>query len=583
MRRKIGIMLLSLMLAGACACTDKPVNGGELTPEATLTPQAGDVTGTPQPTKTEELTPVPTSKEPAPTEDATPTQETTPQPTEEPTPVPTDVPQEVVELLHPEIITKEKSSFLDGDMVVEYYRSMVFLPEEDRIRFPELARALDEENAALEEGMTSSFEDLREMAAEYRENVGDEFEAHFYQKSTDSIVRADSCVLSIQEAYEDYLGGVHGYHGCFGFNYDARTGKKLGIWDILNDRQQTKSIVKEKLDARYGEEWYIVPIDETLDAYLSGESEFNFLVDYDGITIVFNPYEIASYAAGVLTVSIGYEEYPELFHEDYFRKPDSYVIPFSAGQEIRMDIDGDTVPDTICVYCDDYNEYDEPESTVICVNGVENKRKTYLFYIEEVYLIKAPGQKVYLYVFERTVNDYVALSVYDISDKTPVVCGEESDHNYQASNLSIQIDIAEDGSLYESVSREAAFTDPAHFWLTSGLDTLSTCTGARSYHLGEDGMPEADSESYEVVYNLQFTTLLDLEMTLVDEAGNESGTVIVKKGSVCKYYRTDAASWSDFILEDGSIGRVRNTVDGWPKTVNDMELEEVFEGIIFAG
>jgi chromosome segregation ATPase len=58
--------------------------------------------------------------------------------------------------------------------------------------------------------------------------------------------------------------------------------------------------------------------EETIDAYMNGESEISYTVTVEGINVVFQQYDIAAYAVGIITVPINYEKNKELFNTNYW-------------------------------------------------------------------------------------------------------------------------------------------------------------------------------------------------------------------------------------------------------------------------
>ena len=72
-------------------------------------------------------------------------------------------------------------------------------------------------------------------------------------------------------------------------------------------------------------------------------------------------------------------------------------------------------------------------------------------------------------------------------------------------------------------------------------------------------------------------------MNLLDENGNVSGGTKVKAGETVSYYRTDASEFVDFILPDGRTGRADLEWDAGFCSIDGTGVEELFEGVIYAG
>ena len=77
--------------------------------------------------------------------------------------------------------------------------------------------------------------------------------------------------------------------------------------------------------------------------------------------------------------------------------------------------------------------------------------------------------------------------------------------------------------------------------------------------------------------------LKDLTVCLVSEDGEEKGKTKLKTGDKVTYYRTDGESWADLKLPDGSIGRVKPVYQDGYRTIDGVDIEKIFDGIMFGG
>ena len=69
----------------------------------------------------------------------------------------------------------------------------------------------------------------------------------------------------------------------------------------------------------------------------------------------------------------------------------------------------------------------------------------------------------------------------------------------------------------------------------------------------------------------------------VDEDGEFLESVRLTKGTILTPYRTDGETYVDLITDDGQIVRFELEADDWPHLVNGMDVDEVFEGLLYAG
>ncbi len=578
MRRKFGILLISAILTGMCACgaekTSGEAGGAIPTAEPSVTAApAGEPTAEPE--VTIETTQGPTV-EPEVTAEPTAGSTTTPQVTAEPT----QIQAAEVTRLHSEITFRSRE--LDDDeyqCLLKENWCEVQLSEADCARYPELAAALAADNEANAAYAARFIEDEYANALQCREDWDDP-SMYLYRNVRYAIMRADSNVFSVKHFTSWNYGGAHGEYSNYGVNYDTKTGKVLEIWDVIRDKEKLKELLCAKLNEKYGDELLFGPVEDSMDEYLNGTYEFSWVLGYEGVTIFFNPYELASFAAGILTINIDFDECPEIFNEEYCRVPDSYVIPMDYALDNYMDIDGDGLANQISVQ-GIYDEYGEIEKCSIWIDGETTEWDFFTMSIEP-YLVRAADGRVYLYLFGIGASDYAFARVFDLSDGTPAEQGEGYNLSVAVLASCDEYDEDQNGSGYTGCRTYAAFTDTEEFWMDSRLDALSTVYGTKSYHIGADGTPVANEDAFMLCSRLELTARMDVEMKLVDEDGFEVGSTVVPAGSVCEYYRTDNRTWADFILEDGSIGRVEITTE-WPMTVNGVELDSVFEGTVFAG
>lgn len=116
-----------------------------------------------------------------------------------------------------------------------------------------------------------------------------------------------SDVLSYQVVTDCYLGGAHGSHYVQYFNFDRTTGKLFGIQDVVPADKET--LVLEAMQDRLCEDWEakdLADLQEKTGITMLGDLYLtnNFLLQGDSITFLFNQYEIAPYASGLISVTV---------------------------------------------------------------------------------------------------------------------------------------------------------------------------------------------------------------------------------------------------------------------------------------
>ena len=185
----------------------------------------------------------------------------------------------------------------------------------DAEKYPELNKRFEEinkENDAYAHETEDSFlEIIEEFPLE--SNAW-----HYYSHKKFDIQRADQYIVSIISDYDDYTGGAHGYYSKLGINISPETGKDISLEDVIRDREAFNKIVYDSILKSNPDEICEENRQSFYDTYK--EHEYNWSIDYDKLTVYFNPYEIASFAAGIITVDVKFNEYPELFFEKYTLK-----------------------------------------------------------------------------------------------------------------------------------------------------------------------------------------------------------------------------------------------------------------------
>ena len=99
-----------------------------------------------------------------------------------------------------------------------------------------------------------------------------------------------------------YTGGAHGSTIVKVGTIDVKTGKKLAIADVIPADKQAEALVKlrEAVIAKIGGKENLMPSAEEVLATLPE----NFYVGKDGLHFVFNEYDVACHAQGVVEVVI---------------------------------------------------------------------------------------------------------------------------------------------------------------------------------------------------------------------------------------------------------------------------------------
>ncbi len=206
----------------------------------------------------------------------------------------------------------------DGTTALLEYSSAqsgVFWPGHEDIA--SAVNALLAEDAALfaggasqSEGNLSGKESYITSAKEYCASDSGSFETYALQRAV-QVTRADSAVLTVTYIDYTYAGGAHGYTGLSGHSFDMRTGKELTLEDLLTsdtDYDTFLAAASERAKdlscsgAYYGTGFFDGYEDSISGLFRTGNWYFND----EGLVIIANPYELASYADGSLEFTLSY-------------------------------------------------------------------------------------------------------------------------------------------------------------------------------------------------------------------------------------------------------------------------------------
>ena len=204
-----------------------------------------------------------------------------------------------------------------------------------------LQNALWQYNNEKERNSRSAREGLSLQAekdrAERRASGSDFFSA--YEDLNDVFVRrADTLAVSLLEYSRSYEGGVHGMYGVLGRNFDSQTGQELTLGDVFTDMGELAVAIGAQLRRDYPKASFMesggVGMMEMVDQLVKNGSII-WTLDPCGASFYFNPYLLGSYAEGIFTATILFDEHPRLFAEKYRRSPRSFCMELAPYLPIR--------------------------------------------------------------------------------------------------------------------------------------------------------------------------------------------------------------------------------------------------------
>ncbi|MFC4816182.1 MULTISPECIES: DUF3298 domain-containing protein [unclassified Flavobacterium] len=136
-----------------------------------------------------------------------------------------------------------------------------------------------------------------------------EFTSHWQAYSTTSIDYQSPKLLNLVFDYWAYTGGAHGNGATYSYFIDAKTGKQIKKENLFSDLKGFTKLAEQKFRKQQN-----VPknvnINET--GYWFADEKFhlpqNIFLTKKGVNLLYNQYEVASYAEGPIEVVIPYTE-----------------------------------------------------------------------------------------------------------------------------------------------------------------------------------------------------------------------------------------------------------------------------------
>ena len=500
-------------------------------------------------------------------------------------------------VLHPYIHTDSVSGYVnsaDGSVQINYSLKTggLVLSDEEAAAYPELNQALTLEYNTLKKSTQEDLNNLKESAEEMVEYMQGDDNMQLIAEYAPYVLRADENVVSYEQFYDDYYGGAHGYHSYAGFNFDTKTGKKLDLYDVITGEESVKAGIIQELKNEYASEDGLVENntpEEDADAffeYVDSKDQSGAVawsLGADRLNIYYNPYNIGSWALGIVSVSLPFEKYPDAVKEEYKMGPSDYSVKIGIYADYSADIYNDGSFSDVSVYPDGTDDYANSALRIQIQdeNGQVTSRvfDDMYYFTMEAYYVKT-GNRHFLHVFTQSENDWTADNVYEITngqirglgyvEGTPALIRYEYNYN--------------EDSLFTNSEDVAAYNDPGALYLEKTMNAFSTYSGSRHYHVGSSGLLESSDPYVAGPAEIVVTVKKALTVKKTDASGRENGkTEVIPVGTKLYFYMTDNESYVIFRYDGDQYGKVSMYNSDWPQKINGEELESVLDGLIFAG
>lgn len=462
--------------------------------------------------------------------------------------------------------TQTASGNLAIDVSYQYYES----ENEDGYFWGsyELPKVLGEQYATLSEAVAKWAADYEtsylEQAANYEAEAqqyaeeGDDSEFYGYSfSSTIKVARADERVASITVDESAYTGGVHGSAYLYGVNLDSQTGEIIKFSDLGDIRQDVIMYLQDYFTDNPSD---LFSADECLEIFEEklGNDDAWYLTG-EGLAIVFNEYEINSYAAGRSVVIVPYAELTA-FNQAYVPADGVGFTQLYENKPMYIDVnaDGDAETVTLSVY---YSE--DGGSDIELSVGDLSLDLGIGEYVSSAYYVRTKDKRSFVLVSGDMASDDYVTQLIELTDGVPKKCDEVEGNIAVMSNAVVYLDC--------SVYVLGTYSSRRSYTFTNGsLEPQETAYILRNNAIENSVIP---APTLKQALKVRVGASEDSELT---EEELPAGTVIYP----CMY---DGETKVGFRLADGRYGEltIEWTDDG---IVIDGKLEwDLFDNLPYAG
>lgn len=131
-------------------------------------------------------------------------------------------------------------------------------------------------------------------------------------------------VISLYYNEATYTGGAHGNYNTFFYNFDATTGKLLTHSDFVKDTLALNKLAEIKFREEETSMAKENGMEFKMEDYFFPGGKFilpnNIGITKEGLRLLYNPYEVASYARGMIVLDIPWRELKDIVVEKYAGK-----------------------------------------------------------------------------------------------------------------------------------------------------------------------------------------------------------------------------------------------------------------------
>lgn len=445
------------------------------------------------------------------------------------------------------------TKYYDAGENYQYIYGKYMVGEVTGENYPELKASVNSWYDEYEKNYNATMEQSIEDAKMLAEDMGDDFYSYSFEYSANA-VRLDENITSIVMDEYSYQGGAHGYDGLYGITFDTKTGKELAFSDLGDIRETVRGYMDEQIQKKREEggsfEFYEDHIDSFLDSPV-------WYLDGIGLSMVFNAYEIGSYAEGRTIITIPYDKMTG-FNKEYELTGDSVFAQLFSDTATEIDVNGDGELEKVEIS----SEYDDNYETKLSVkvNDTSLELGT-CAYMTNAYYAKCENGRSFVLVSCDMMSDDYGTFLVEVTDGTPKLC--------ETFGMGGVNSISNDGVV-----------------VSGNVYVLGTYCGVRAYSFEEGSFqPIEERFVFDNDKNSQYRKGPVLKSSLKVQI-EENGSMVQKEleaGTAIYPVDTDGETIVGFELEDGTYGEITFERKDGTIYIDGVSEYDLFNELPYAG
>ena len=403
-------------------------------------------------------------------------------------------------------------------------------------------------------------EELRDAAEELQAAKPEPSESfyEYYLSQGVSIARADEQIVSLFDDVYMYTGGAHPMFSRAGVNFDAKSGKRLALKDIITDypsfTKEAKNYVITELEANYGDQLFN-DYKETLEQLWASDTGLEWYLDASGIVIVLGEYVVGPYVMGTTEIHLPYTSFECYMMDAYKPAVSDGIARLEKNQELQLLLKEGKKPLTLKLEYDYQWETGITKSSLWLNNQKQNLGE--FASLNAAYLIRS-GEEVFCMVETDMASDDFVTYIFRLTEGTI----------QNVDQIAASIDAG-------NINSEGVVMDA---WIYF----LGTYSGIKYYTIDKkDGFCTEEKEFRLHKNDFVLTTTVDLPVTL------EGAESILPAGSRIVLNATDGDTYVKFTIQGtgqrGVLEVTREEDESYRLTIHGMDENDCFEMLPYAG